>query len=448
MAVSQITKQFAGDFSLKKVLLYPLAGEYKGQAVDIRELVNEVSLYESIVTTSLTAELVVTDVGKNIISNYPLLGQEKIEIHLGSGNKVYKLPYHIFRIDSRVLSEKQQAYIIHLISFEGLANEIVRVSERVDGKRAEDAIGSYLTDKLKSKKKLIDPDQTLYPIDLVIPNWRIFDFAAWIGKRSASTAFPDSVGYLFYETFEGYQFKSIDKLISNKAVNETTPYTYVQANLPGNNPVSESWRIKSFSSTSVFDVLEDVRMGALCHTEIRLDFTNRKKKVIKNSVDTFYDNSEHLGNTKPYFGGGSLKLNENPSRVVYRPMLNQIWGKDVSEQNNDKLNEMFSKAVFRYHFLDYNKLHISVPGNMDLRAGNVLKISIPSPEKTESNKRIEDKRLSGYYIIHSMKHSILNRTELHTHITLTRDSFGGNGPSDSSFNPSNTKSIVVGQTHL
>lgn len=443
-----LTKQFAGDFSLKKVLLYPLAGESKGQSVDIRELVNQVNLYESIVTTSLTAELVISDVGKNIISNYPLLGQEKIEIQIGSGNQVYTLPYYIFRIDSRVLSEKSQAYIIHLISFEGLANEIVRISERVDGKKAEEALDGFIKDRLKSKKKLIDPDPTMYPIDLVVPNWRIFDFAVWMGKRSVSTDYPDSAGYLFWETYEGYKFKSIDKLISQNAVNESNPYTYVQANLPGNNAVSESYRIKSFSSTGVFDVLEDIRMGALCHTEIRLDFNNRKKKVIKNSVDTFYDSSKHLGDTKPYRGDADLKLNVNPSRVIYRPMLNQIWGKDVSEENNDKLNEVFSKSVFRYHFLDYNKLNISIPGNMDLRAGDVLKVSIPSPEKTDSNKRVEDKRLSGKYIIHSMKHSILNRTELSTQITLTRDSFGGSNPSDSGYNPSNSKTIVVGQPQL
>jgi hypothetical protein len=441
-----LTKQFAGDFALKKVELYPLTGESAGKAVDIRELVQELSLYESIVTTSLTAELVIADVAKNIISNYPLVGQEKVVIEIGSGDKIYKLPYHIFRIDSRVLSEKQQAYIIHLMSFEGMANEIVRVSERIDGKKPEEAIKDLIAERLRSKKKVFS-DESLYPIDMVVPNWRIFDLSVWLGKRTSSTKHPDSVGYLFYETFDGYNFYSIDELIKKQAVNAGRPYTYVQGNLPGNNPELESRRIKQFSSTAVFDILEDVRMGALSHTEIRLDFNNRKKKIYKNSVDTFYESSEHLGTTRPYHSG-PLKLNVNPSRVIYRPMLNQIWGKDLSEENNDKLNEAFSKALFRYHFLDYNKLHISIPGNMDLRAGNTLEVSIPSPEKKEDNKRAEDKRLTGKYIIHSMKHTILNRTELSTYITLTRDSFGGKNISDPDYNPDNTEITIIGNNGL
>lgn len=440
-----LTKQFAGDFALKKVDLYPLTGEYAGRVVDIRELVQELSLYESIVTTTLTAELVISD-STNILSNYPLVGQEKVIIEIGSGDKIYTLPYHIFRIDSRVLSEKQQAYIIHLMAFEGMANEIVRISERIDGKKPEDAIKDLIKERLKSNKKFFS-DESLYPIDMVVPNWRIFDFSVWLGKRTSSTKHPDSVGYLFYETYEGYNFYSIDELIKKRSINEGEPYTYVQGNLPGNNPELESRRIKSFSSTHVFDVLEDVRMGALCHTEIRLDFNNRKKKVYKNSVDTFYDSSEHLGDTRPYHSG-PLKLNQNPSRVIYRPMLNQIWGKEVEDENNDKLNELFSKALFRYHFLDYNKLNISIPGNMDLRAGNCLEVSIPSPEKKEDNKRYEDKRLSGKYIIHSMKHTILNRTELSTYVTLTRDSYGGKNITDPSFDPGNTVSTIIGKDGL
>lgn len=420
------TREFPGDFALLSVLLYPVAGQQKNKPVDIRELVNEINLYESIITTSLTAELVISDVGDNIISNYPLLGQEKVVITLGTKTKNYNLTYYIFKIGSRIVSERNQAYIIHLVSFEALRNETVKVSERIENKKVEDVLETYITNKIKTKKKLFY-DETLYKVDLIIPNWRIFDFAIWIGKRSVPDKYPNSVGYLFYETFEGYNFRSIDKLIDQKPINENNPYTYVQANTM-TNPNIELYKIYSFTSPSVVDVFKNSRMGLFCHTEIQIDFNKRELSTIKRSIEDFYNNTRHLGNTKPYSVDTDLKLNENPSRIVYRPLLNQIWSSTENEKSPapDKFNSMFSKSVFRYHLLDFNELNISVPGNMDIRAGNVLMVSIPSPELTSNNKRVEDKRLSGKYLIHTIKHTLSNRVVLNTQIKLTRDSFGGN----------------------
>jgi len=419
-------REFAGDFALLKVLLYPVAGEKEGESVDIRELVNEINLYESITHTSLTAELVISDVGANIISNYPLLGQEKVVITLGTKTKNYKLTYYIYKIGSRIVSERNQAYVIELVSFEALRNETVKVSERIEGEKAERVLNKYITDKIKTEKKfLFDP--TLYNVNLVIPNWRIFDFAIWIGRRSVPDGkYQNSVGYLFYETFEGYNFRSIDALINQEPINKNNPYTYAQANVT-NNPDTDLYRIYSFRSPSVVDVFKNSRMGLFCHTEILFDFNYRKVYTRKRSIEDFYSNTSHLGNTKPYSTNTDLKLHDNPSRIVFRPLLTQIWEsqKNLDLSERDKFNSMFSKSVFRYHLLDFNELIISVPGNMDIRAGNVLTVSIPSPELTTSNKRVEDKRLSGKYLIHSIKHTLSRRVVLNTQIKLTRDSFGG-----------------------
>lgn len=292
-------------------------------------------------------------------------------------------------------------------------------------KKQKSVLNKYITDKIKTKKKFFS-DETLYDANLVIPNWRIFDFAIWIAKRSVPRQYPNSVGYLFYETFEGYNFKSIDVLINQEPINKNNPYTYAQANVT-NNPDTDLYRIYSFRSPSVVDVFKNSRMGLFCHTEILFDFNYRRVYTRKRSIEDFYGNTSHLENTKPYSTNTDLKLHDNPSRIVYRPLLTQIWelqeNLDLSER--DKFNSRFSKSVFRYHLLNFNELIISVPGNMDIRAGNVLTVSIPSPELTTSNKRVEDKRLSGKYLIHSIKHTLSNRVVLNTQIKLTRDSFGG-----------------------
>ena len=76
-------------------------------------------------------------------------------------------------------------------------------------------------------------------------------------------------------------------------------------------------------------------------------------------------------------------------------------------------------------------MEVSVPGDLENRCGNMIYLSIPSPEQQSKDKVIEDERISGRYMVNSIKHTILNRSELRTTITLTRDSFGGKPVSDS-----------------
>ena len=68
---------------------------------------------------------------------------------------------------------------------------------------------------------------------------------------------------------------------------------------------------------------------------------------------------------------------------------------------------------------------ISVPGDLRNRCGNMIEVSIPSPEKTESGRPKIDERISGKYMVSAIKHTILNRSELRTTVTLSRDTFGG-----------------------
>ena len=118
------------------------------------------------------------------------------------------------------------------------------------------------------------------------------------------------------------------------------------------------------------------------------------------------------------------------SRFIYRPSTISTFGDweniDDTEKNNiDDINKNFEKAFYRYYFLEYNQLDIAVPGDLRNRAGNVINIAIPDPKKERADRVKIDKRISGRYIVAAVKHTILNRSELRTNITLSRDSFGG-----------------------
>lgn len=424
-----MANQFSGDFSLKEVTLYNV---YNSESIDIKKLVLEINLYESVVSSALQAELLIQDIGQNLISSMPIVGQERIQIKIASNNKVYDLNYYIYKVDARTIIEKDQTYIIHAVSIEGLRNENFRICERIDGKNSETVIEDVLRRSGFSTKPF-EKDNSVFPFDMYVPNWRVFDLFNWLSIRSIPDYKKDSIGFLFYETFEGYRFKSIDQLIDQPSYPAPDiRYKYSQANADATSTsAADRYRVMNFSFPKVFDVYDDLRAGAFCHQAIYLDVNRATYRVFKTNADEFWDKSSHLEKAKPYLSNGQVQMLDRGSRYIYRPSTISTFGdwddnqSDSEKDNIDDMNKNFEKAFYRYYFMQYNTIDITVPGDLQNRAGNVINIDLPSPSESSSTSVKPDKRASGRYLVTSIKHSILNRSELRTYITLSRDSYGG-----------------------
>jgi hypothetical protein len=424
-----MANQFSGDFSLREVTLYSV---YNTNPTDIKNLVLEINLYESVMSSALQAEILIQDIGQNLISSMPIVGQERINIKISSRSKLYDLNYYIYKIDARTIIEKDQTYIMHAVSIEGLRNENFRICERIDGKNSETVIEDVLRRNSFSTKPFVK-DTSVFPFDMYVPNWRVFDLFNWLSTRSVPDYKKDSIGFYFYETFEGYRFKSIDKLIDQTQYPAPDiSYKYSQANATTTSTsAADRYRIMNFNFPKVFDVYDDLRAGAFCHQAIYLDVNRATYRVFKTNADEFWDKSSHLEKAKPYLSNGQLQMLDRGSRFIYRPSTISTFGdwdnnqSDAEKDNIDDMNKNFEKAFYRYYFMQYNTIDIAVPGDLENRAGNVVSIDIPSPAESSSTSVKPDKRASGRYLVTSIKHTILNRSELRTNITLSRDSYGG-----------------------
>ena len=435
--------QFPGDFTLKKVTLYNIS---QTEEYDIKALVREVNIYESIFSPVLHATLLIEDIGQNLISTLPILGQERIVLVIDSGDLKYNLNFYLYRIDGRTMEEKSQIYVMSCMSVEGLRNENYRICERVDGVKSEDMVEDILKRDNFTKKSII-VDDTKDPFDMYVPNWRIFDLIQWMSKRSVPLHKKNSVGFLFYETFEGFNYRSIDKLFDEPVYpDESTKYTFYQGNQDGLDKGTDDQsrhRIMNFSSPKMFDLYDDLRRGAFSHDSIYLDPLRRVYRTFRTTADDFWDESSHLEKTKPWITGGDstpTQLLTRSSRTIYRPSvlgkynaritelidnLDEATGQTFLKDWIDPVNKDFEKAFYRYYFLEYSQLDIAVPGDLEVRSGNVIRVAIPTPEPAVGGKVNIDKRMSGKYFVTAVKHTILNRSELRTTMTLARDSYGG-----------------------
>ena len=95
-----------------------------GRVIEISELVDAFNLFENMFTNTLTGNISIGDTN-NLISNFPIVGQEEIHISIGTPNiervqtKVFRV-YRVSDITSSSLGERR--YSIHILSDEFFTN--------------------------------------------------------------------------------------------------------------------------------------------------------------------------------------------------------------------------------------------------------------------------------------------------------------------------------------
>ena len=128
------------------------------------------------------------------------------------------------------------------------------------------------------------------------------------------------------------------------------------------------------------------------------------------------------------------------SRLLVRVGDKGMLGPSLDETNSDgevegsgRSDADMSRAFSRYSLLFTQSLNITVPCNIRLRAGGVIKVVVPEagPTDTKSDTKADlkdvDQNLSGFYVIRSLRHHFeLKEGSNVTALNLIRDSFGLN----------------------
>ena len=238
--------EFAGDYGLDHIFLH----NHKGDVIDIKKMVIELNLFESIYKNALTGSVVITD-AQNLIAKLEINGTERISFKLSTpgamgdrtlinADEETGHPFHVYKItDRRQITPGTLIYQLHFASREFMRNLRTKVSQAYSG-RPDTAVLKILMDKnyLDSKKELsFEPCGNSDHI--VVPNLRPFDAINMIAKKALPEK-SNGTGYYFYETTKGLYFRSWDNMVSVRgSYNRPTKqvFFYIEAGfaLPDSN---------------------------------------------------------------------------------------------------------------------------------------------------------------------------------------------------------------------
>ena len=413
--------------------------------VSLADGILELNYIESIMNDTIKVNLSFVDTGasindKTVIEGLPLVGQEKVVLKFRDNNKNVlgdkpELVLYVNKITPAADKSQKSVVGLELVSKEYILNEKIRVTKRMDGK-VSDHIRTILTsqDYLKTEKK-VDIEDTINNFNFFGNNKKSFYTINWLSKKGVSTKsqkLGTSAGYFFYETSEGFFFKSIDSLLDQepktKMIYNETPDTR-----GSNIPEGYDQKILRFQKSNAVNVQEKLKMGSYSNRVVLFDPFTCFYEVKTNDTDRTQDSLKK--------GGKELSLSDSRNKEFDIPGNNKEFSRtqyflldkgtaptgnadqqiEKSGEENFEYGQIANQSMMRYNQLYAMRASITIAGNFSLHAGDAIFIDSPGLQK--KNTSDVDRRDGGLYIITDICHKI-DGTGTYTQCNLARDSFG------------------------
>jgi hypothetical protein len=393
--------------------------------------------YESILQDTVRITYTFADSGNTIdnktaLEGLPIVGQEKVTVKFKDNNESeLNLTMYVNKVTPLSDDTTKSMIQLELVSKEFILNEKIRLNERFDGK-ISDHIKKILTAQnyLATKKK-VDIEETSNNYNFIGNNRKPYYAMNWLSKKAVPNfekAKGNTAGYFFFETSEGFKFKSIDSLL-NQEKKKSIIYNQTPDSRGDNTPPGYDAKALEYSKDNRVDVQEKLKMGAFSTRTVLFDpFTCYYEVVVPNAKEK--EKSLNLGGKElpvlnPEFN--RTGANKDFSRTTYYLLDKGTLPSGSTEQQISKSAEenfeyknILNQAIMRYNQLYSIKTTITIPGDFSLHAGDA--IFIDAPELATETKDVS-KENGGLYIIADLCHYISPK-ETYTKLNLVRDSFG------------------------
>ena len=411
-----------GDYEFNKLILI----NNRGIKLDILALVQEISLYESIYAPSIEGQMVVTE-NTGLSTHFPIVGQEELEFEIKtpSPNKVQSINFKKYRArvigveNRKQLQNNTALYIVNFSTKEAFKNTRNRVSQTFEGP-ADLIVEDILRNNLKTNKNIFT-EEALGLRKITIPNITPFTACQRIASLAKSRV-RNGAGYLFYETFDGYHFRSFESHFVNSDGTPTTPLNrfYYQPNNQSSELSSQYVNIRDFFVEDRFDHLARANLGMYSSKTFTHDITTKSiKETNFNPFNSFYDKSHAdtdgenlIGPTYPT-GEDDDERNTfndfNNNRIYVVPLSKHLYSRDSDdEQDYTTHKSRIAEAEQTRNIMRTLRISINVPGITDYRVGRMIEVFVPRNEKIEPGEiDVHHKMHSGRYLIAEIKHTFV-----------------------------------------
>lgn len=414
--------------------------------VNLLPFLVELNLFEDVYGNTISGQLLMSD-ALGLLANFSISGTEFIQVSLQKTRKdtaPITRNYRLYKISNRVTSESgnYDVYTLNFCSEEFLLSEQYRISKSYRGKKISEIIKDILSNYLKVSKPIsISNTQGTY--DFILPNKKLFETINWLAtyaQPEPKAGMASGADMLFFENSDGYWFKSLQELYTQKAYKN---YKYDPKNLDSTNTNQQLSNVYNFEILDLFDTLGAITNGTFSNRVITLDPLTRTKKSVDFNYNDYYAKAKSINNyaltnnyknrlKKTLYDAPPADLNHGTLRMVTSNSQQKkqpfIAGKPSTVAEDVYIEKYMPNRVAQIALANYVKIKITIAGDPAVTVGRIVDFEIykPSPSDYTTTKdmpdRVRDPMLSGKYLVSAVRHIVRNNSYI-TVLELCKDSF-------------------------
>lgn len=415
-----MTKELIHDEGSYKLI--SLTMSMSGRALDISPYVAKLDIYESILSPTVIAEIIVSDATGLFSST--LFTEEEVCISFTTYPDSRPIHYRLNVVDVnpvlRAQNDKSVSYVLKCLNEEVVKAKTMQthiVRQKIE---SENIVRQMLERELESKKDLyLEKTKGLH--SFVLAQLSPIEAIEKALAVAISEKYPSSA-YVFFENQHGFHFKSIEKLVDDgkKSIGDKFFIHSAVANVdPGGTKWRNiiGWKIIQNGNQKValavggyntkvqrLNLIE----GNLEYFEApaeKVEFVSLNEKSINSSVTNITDKGKSVAKT-PF--------------NLYDP-----------DQESNLLAEKYNYLPYYLsHFLSIIA-HMTIYGDSTITVGDVITCKIPELNGLTSDEYIpDDPILSGNYLVCKVRHILTfgNNPKYYQALEVVKDGVAGSSP--------------------
>ena len=382
--------------------------------------VTSFSYYESLYSPVVTAKVIYIDSAESTKNQLEISGNEDVRFKIQSKYGTLDFNRKSANSGMKVKGSPQtgresnrEAVFLDLVSKWEMKNKTTAVHDKYSNVTIGDAVIIILKRKLGVDYDFFSVEATKNMYDFTGKGKSPFEIITDLARKAVPV--KGDPGFFFYETQDGFNFKSVNSLVSQEPKQVYVYNGSFRADQKGDDNDFKILKQPNFiKDQNVVTALESGTYASrnIFFNPFNKEFAERIYKIndkggidqaLGNSVEVDDELTGYIRTNKHILDIGSLKVG-------------------VSTSINNSPAEWQAKSTMRYNILHSQILQMMVPCNLELRAGDVIKVEIESLENEKCSEGV-DKRQSGKYLILHLCH-FFDTTKSVTSLTLVRDTYG------------------------